>query len=164
MQFLGKFAFAAALLACCSAYAQRGAASKAAGDYNFYSNAGGTSVGHALDYAYDYQQYVQDAPTVDPTIASEQSTAISNSISRAKKHFSQVRKQTNNPETLATLDTIDGHLNDAETSHNEMVEKNNGEVSPETTQEHLNRTVESLQKAMNTHQNMTGNDTPVNKN
>lgn len=162
MQLIGKLAFVAILFASSAAFAQRGAASKAAGDYSFYSNAGGTSVGHALDYAYDFQQYVQDTPVVDPTIAQEQSQAISNSISRAKKHFNQVRKQhANNPEAMATLDTIDGHLNEAEASHNEMIEKGNVDLSPEATREHLNRTVESLQKAMDAHQGMTGNDAPV---
>jgi hypothetical protein len=156
MQFIGKFAFVAIVLTCSAAFAQRGAASKASGDYNFYSNAGGTSVGHALDYAVDYQQYTNEAPSVNPQIATEQSEAIATSISRAKKHFAEVRKQTTNPETLQKLDTIDQHLTDATRSHNMMIE-NNGEQTPE---ECLNRTVESLRNAQAEHQNLTGENTP----
>jgi hypothetical protein len=157
MQFIGKFAFVAIVLACSAAFAQRGAASKASGDYNFYSNAGGTSVDHAVDYAVDYQQYVHETPSVNPQIAAEQSEAISNSIARAKKHFAEVRKQTTNPETLQKLDTIDEHLNNATESHNKMIE-NNGEQTPEDC---LNQTVESLQKAQAEHQNLTGENTPA---
>jgi hypothetical protein len=155
MQFIGKFAFVAIVLACSTAFAQRGAASKAAGDYNFYTSAGGTSVGHALDYATDYQQYIQDTPSVNPQIATEQNEAIATSISRAKKHFAEVRKQTTNPETLQKLDTIDQHLNNATESHNKMIE-NNGE---QTHEEYLNQTVESLQNAQAEHQNLTGENT-----
>jgi hypothetical protein len=158
MQFIGKFAFVAIVLACSVAFAQRGAASKAAGDYNFYTSAGGTSVDHAVDYAVDYQQYVQETPSVNPQIAAEQSEAISNSITRAKKHFAEVRKQTTNPETLQKLDTIDGHLNNAAESHNKMIE-NNGEQTPE---ECLSQTIDSLQKAQAEHQNLTGENTPEN--
>jgi hypothetical protein len=158
MQFIGKLAFVAIVLACSAAFAQRGAGSKAAGDYNFYSNAGGTSVNHAIDYAVDYQQYVQNTPVVNPTIAADQIDAISDSVARAKKHFAEVRKNTTDPETLAKLDTIDRHLTDAVRSHNKMIE-NNGE---QTQEECLNQTIESLQNVMAEHRNLNSGNTPAN--
>ena len=163
MQFLAKVVCFGLLLGCSLAYAQRGAASKAEGDYNFYSNAGGTSIDHAIDYSYDYQNYVNETPEVNPTIAREQTDAISNSIRRAQKHFGEVRKAATDSDSHATLDTIQSHLNDAANSHAEMIEHvRKNEIDAEGTKAANNRTLESLQKAQAEHQKLMDDSTVKN--
>lgn len=159
MQFIGKFAFVAIVLTCSAAFAQRGAASKAAGDYNFYSNGAATSVNHAIDYAVDYQQYVQNTPKSEQTQENvfDQTGAITGSLARAKKHFNELRKTTTDPDKLATLDKIDEHMRTAIQSHNEMMSQDR-----DNTDECVGRTIEALQNVQNEHQNLTGDNTPEN--
>ncbi len=105
------------------AVAQRGAESKAAGQYNFYGNSASRSMRGAREYSYDYRQYVQSTPQqqVDPELAREASDAIGTYIAKAQRHMAWMRKNAgDNKETLASLDIIDKNLAAAKKSHNEM--------------------------------------------
>jgi hypothetical protein len=123
-----KFCFAAVALAAMafaavadSAFAQRGAESKAAGQYNFYGNSAGRSMRGAREYSNDYRQYAGSADKVDKELAQEASDAIGTYIVKAQKHMAWMRKNAGGDKaTLASLDVIDKSLADASKHHKEM--------------------------------------------
>ena len=103
------------------ALAQRGAASKAAGQYDFYGKSANRSMRGAREYAYDYRQYASSADKVDQELAQEASDAIGTYIVKAQKHMAWMRKNAaGNQETLASLDIIDKSLADAAKHHKEL--------------------------------------------
>lgn len=103
------------------ALAQRGAESKAAGQYNFYGNSASRSMRGAQEYSYDYRQYAKSTDKVDQELAKEASDAIGAYIVKAQKHMAWMRKNAGgNKETLASLDVIDKSLADAAKHHKEM--------------------------------------------
>jgi hypothetical protein len=103
------------------AHAQRGAESKAAGQYNFYGNSANRSMRGAREYSQDYRQYAKSTDKVDQELAKEASDAIGTYIVKAQKHMAWMRKNaTGNKETLASLDVIDKNLADAAKHHKEM--------------------------------------------
>jgi hypothetical protein len=111
------------LIAVGTTLAQRGAASKIAGEYNFYGSSAGHAMRSARDYAGYYRSYAQTAQPVNPEVAQEAADAIGAYIVKAQKHMAWMRRQaqaTNDKETLASLDVIDKHLADAARSHHEM--------------------------------------------
>lgn len=115
----------AVLLMTDAALAQRGAGSKAAGEYNFYGGSAGSAMRSARDYSSYYRQYVETAPKqeVNPEVAREAADSIGTYIGKAQKHMVSMRKiaETHkDSETLASLDSIDKHLASAAKSHSEM--------------------------------------------
>lgn len=113
------------MLAATPAFAQRGAGSKAAGEYNFYGRSAGSAMRAARDYSGYYQEYVQTAPQqqVNPEVAKEAADSVGGYIAKAQKHMAYMRKvaeTSKDSATLAALDTIDKHLADAAQSHEEM--------------------------------------------
>ncbi|MCC7086728.1 MAG: hypothetical protein IT427_17140 [Pirellulales bacterium] len=103
------------------AHAQRGAESKAAGQYNFYGKSSSRSMRGAREYSQDYRQYAQSTEKVDQELAQEVSDAIGTYIVKAQKHMAWMRKNAiGNQETLASLDVIDKNLADAAKHHKEM--------------------------------------------
>lgn len=118
---------AAVLLAAQSAFAQRDAASKARGEYNFHGSSAGGAMRSARDTSGYYRQYAQSAPEkkVSPETAREAADTIGTYITKANKHFAWMRKQAeagSDKETLTSLDSIDKHLAAAAKSHDEMKE------------------------------------------
>jgi hypothetical protein len=104
-----------------SALAQRGAASKAAGQYNFYGNSASRSMRGAREYTYDYRQYAQGSTVVDQELAKEASDAIGTYIVKAQKHMAWMRKNADgDKQTLASLDVIDKNLAEASKHHKAM--------------------------------------------
>lgn len=129
MSRLSKSVVALALLAMAfaasTARAQRDAASKIRGEYNFYGGAASRSMRGALEYSRDYRQYAQTAPEkkVNPEVAREAADAIGTYITKAQKHMAWMRKQAaGDKETLTSLDEIDKNLAAAGKSHHEMHE------------------------------------------
>lgn len=115
----------AAILSVSTAYAQRDAASKIRGEYNFYGGAAGTSMRSAQEYSRGFQSYGKSTDTVNPQIARDASDAIGTYISKAQAHFAYMRKQaqaSNDKDTVTALDSIDKHLAAAAKSHAEMKE------------------------------------------
>ena len=125
LKIISVAATAVAVLIVSSAMAQSylDAASKARGDFG--SRSAGRSMGSARSYARDYREYARGAPRVEPEVAQETTDAIGNYIVKAKKHMAWMRKQAaanNDTQTLASLDSIDKNLANAEKSHSEMCE------------------------------------------
>jgi hypothetical protein len=108
------------------AFAQRGAGSKIAGEYNFYGRSAASAMRSAREYAGYYQEYVQSAPArqkVNPEVAREAADSIGIYIGKAQKHMASMRKvaeASNDKATLASLDLIDKHLAEAAKSHADM--------------------------------------------
>jgi len=112
-----------------TAHAQRSAGSKiSVSAYNVYSgNSAGSSMRSARDYAGNYAQYAQSVPAehFDPEVAREAADAIGTYITKSRRHSAWMRthaKETNDKETLASLDEIDKNLAAAAKSHHEMYE------------------------------------------
>jgi hypothetical protein len=106
-------------------FAQRNAASKVLGEYNFYGNSGGAAMRSAQEYSSNYREYVPTAETVSPEVAKEASDSIGTYIAKAQKHFASMRKTATaakDTDTLTALDSIDKHLAIAAKSHAEMKE------------------------------------------
>ncbi len=116
---LGSFV----LLSAATAFAQRDAASKAMGEYNFYGGGASSAMRSAMDYSANYRQYAQRGQPVSPEVAREAADSIGTYITKAQKHFASMRKSAqgiNDKETLTALDSIDNHLANAAKSHAEM--------------------------------------------
>ena len=128
MRPLSMFLAAAAMLfAAETAFAQRDAASKARGEYNFYGGAAGSAMRSAQETSTYYRQYAQTAPDkkVNAETAKEAADTIGNYITKAQAHFGGMRKHAeaaNDKATLAALDSIDKHLAAAKKSHADMAE------------------------------------------
>lgn len=110
-----------------TALAQRDAAAKIRGEYNFHGSAAGSAMRSARDNSGYYRQYAQSAPEkkVTPETAREAADTIGTYITKAQKHMAWMRKQAqagNDKETLTSLDSIDKHLAAAGKSHDEMKE------------------------------------------
>lgn len=127
MSLLTRPMIAVALLAllvpASTALAQRDAASKIRGEYNFYGSSGGSAMRSARDNSAYYRQYAQSAQPVNPEVAREAADAIGSYITKAQRHFAWMRTQAqtnNDKETLTSLDEIDKNLAAAAKSHREM--------------------------------------------
>lgn len=110
-----------------TAYAQRDAASKIRGEYNFYGGSAGRSMRSARESSESYREYVRTAPEkkVNPEVARAAADSIGDYITKAQKHMAWMRKQadaSNDKETLTSLTSIDKNLADAAKSHAEMHE------------------------------------------
>jgi len=110
-----------------TALAQRDAAAKMRGEYNFYGRSAGSSMRGAREYSNYYREYAQSAPSqqINPEIAREAADVIGAYITKARRHFAWMRTQAEgakDQETLASLDSIDKHLAAASKSHHEMHE------------------------------------------
>ena len=108
-----------------AAFAQRGASSKARGEYNFYGRSAGSAIRSARDHSGFYQEYVRAAPQqqVNPEVAKEAADSVGVYITKAQKHMAYMRKVASaekDTATLASLDTIDKHLADAAKSYEVM--------------------------------------------
>jgi len=106
-------------------FAQRGAGSKIAGEYNFYGRSAGSAMRAAREHSSYYQEYVRTAPQqqVDPEVAKEAADSIGVYIAKAQKHMAYMRKvaeKGNDKEALTSLTTIDKHLADASKSYETM--------------------------------------------
>lgn len=97
---------------------------KARGDYssNYRAQAGGRSIRHARDYSRGYQSYASQAPSITPQIAQEEAVGVGQNIASAQKHFAEVRKETTDKETLASLEVINTQLAAAAKAHQQMHE------------------------------------------
>lgn len=108
-----------------TAFAQRGAGSKIAGEYNFYGSSAGSAMRAARDNSGYYQEYVRSAPQqqVNPEVAKEAADSVGIYIVKAQKHMAYMRKVAETGKdtaTLASLDSIDKHLADAAKSYEAM--------------------------------------------
>jgi hypothetical protein len=120
-------ATAAMLFAADTAFAQRDAASKARGEYNFYGGAAASAMRSAQETSSYYRQYAQTAPDkkVSPETAKEAADTIGMYLTKAQVHMAGMRKHAvaaNDKTTLTALDSIDKHLAAAKKSHDEMRE------------------------------------------
>lgn len=116
---------AAVLLAAGLAFAQRDAASKARGEYNFYGGAASSSMRSAQEYSSAYRQYATTAEKVNPEVAKEAADSIGTYIAKSQKHMAAMRKNAaaaKDTTTLTSLDSIDKHLAAAAKSHADMAE------------------------------------------
>jgi hypothetical protein len=97
----------------------RDAGSKIRDDYmpGGYTSAS-RSLYHARDYANDYRSYVQQVSQskqpVDPEVAKEHADGLAHNIAKLQTHLVSMRKHAaGDKETLASLDAIDKHVQDA---------------------------------------------------
>lgn len=108
------------------AFAQRDAASKSRGEYNFYGGAAGTAMRSAAEYSQHYQAYTRSAPAkVSQEVSTVATDTIGDYIAKATKHLASMRKHAEtagDKETLGSLDVIDKHLADAAKNHAAMKE------------------------------------------
>ena len=98
---------------------------KARGDYSnkiFQAQSAGRSVRHARDYSQGYRSYAHQVPNVMPQCARQEAAGVGHNIMAAQKQFAEVRKESTDKETLASLTLIDQQLVAASKAHEQMHE------------------------------------------
>ena len=126
-QCIGALSLLALVFSASTAHAQRDAASKARGEYNFYGGAASSAMRGAQETSSYYRQYTQSAPDkkVNADTAKEAADTIGTYLTKAQAHMAGMRKHAEaakDKATLTALDSIDKHLANAKKSHDEMRE------------------------------------------
>lgn len=122
MKSLSMFLLTAAvLLSAQGAFAQRDAATKARGEYNFHGNSASGSIRNARESSANYLEYARTSEQVNPELATETVDEIGQFITKAQKHMASMRKHAaGDKQTLTALDSIDKNLAQAAKSQAEM--------------------------------------------